>query len=105
EAYIQFNPEAYGENGEVKDEELKKILSDFMQEFRDHIERVLTVLHRGRGDRPPAPHRSLSAMQGATSRHHRSPGEAGRCPKTSTNVAAAALAMPLQNSSANSMLP
>mgnify|MGYP001424635841 CR=1 FL=1 len=47
EAYIQFNPEAYGENGEVKDEELKKILSDFMQEFRDHIERVLTVLPRG----------------------------------------------------------
>ena len=46
EAYIQFDPEAYGENGEVKDEELKGILTEFMQEFRDHIARVLTVLPR-----------------------------------------------------------
>src|SRR5690606_37903470 len=43
EAYIQFDPEAYGEDGEVKDPELEKILTDFMQEFRDHVERVLTV--------------------------------------------------------------
>ncbi len=47
EAYIQFDPEAYGEDGEVRDEQLKQILTDFMQEFRDHIERVLTVLPRG----------------------------------------------------------
>ena len=46
EAYIQFRPDAYGENGEVKDEELKGILTEFMQEFRDHIARVLTVLPR-----------------------------------------------------------
>ncbi|MGC5583424.1 NADPH-dependent FMN reductase [Ornithinimicrobium sp. W1665] len=46
EAYIQFNPEAYGEDGEVKDPELEKILTDFMQEFRDHVQRVLTVLPR-----------------------------------------------------------
>jgi chromate reductase len=46
EAYIQFNPQAYGDNGEVTDPELKKILTGFMQEFRDHVERVLTVLPR-----------------------------------------------------------
>jgi chromate reductase len=46
EAYIQFKPEAYGDNGEVTDPELQKILTGFMQEFRDHVERVLTVLPR-----------------------------------------------------------
>ena len=46
EAYITFNPEAYGEDGQVLEEELKGILTEFMQEFRDHIERVLTVLPR-----------------------------------------------------------
>ena len=33
-------------HGEVTDPELKKILTGFMQEFRDHVERVLTVLPR-----------------------------------------------------------
>ncbi|NLX00320.1 MAG: NAD(P)H-dependent oxidoreductase [Actinomycetales bacterium] len=46
EAYIQFKPEAYGESGEVLDEDLKGILTTFMEEFRDHIARVLTVLPR-----------------------------------------------------------
>ena len=46
EAYIQFVPDAWGEGGEVKDPELEKILTDYMQEFRDHVERVLTVLPR-----------------------------------------------------------
>ena len=46
EAYINFDPDAYGDDGEVKDEELKKILTDFMQEFHDHVERVLAVLPR-----------------------------------------------------------
>jgi chromate reductase, NAD(P)H dehydrogenase (quinone) len=46
EAYIQYDPDAYGEDGEVRDEELRGILTDFMQEFRDHIARVLTVLPR-----------------------------------------------------------
>ena len=46
EAYIQFKPDAYGENGEVLDEDLKGILTTFMEEFRDHIARVLTVLPR-----------------------------------------------------------
>lgn len=46
EAYIHFNPDAYGADGQIQDEELKGILTTFMQEFRDHIERVLTVLPR-----------------------------------------------------------
>ena len=46
EAYISFHPEAYGENGEVTDEGLAEVLRTFMQEFRTHVERVLTVLPR-----------------------------------------------------------
>ena len=46
EAYIYFHPEAYGENGEVTDEGLAEVLRTFMQEFRTHVERVLTVLPR-----------------------------------------------------------
>ena len=46
EAFIQFDPDAYGEDGEVTDESLRKVLTDYMQEFRDHVERVLTVLPR-----------------------------------------------------------
>lgn len=46
EAYIQFRPDAYGEDGEIKDGALKEILTSFMQELRDHIARVLTVLPR-----------------------------------------------------------
>ncbi len=46
EAYIRFNPEAYGADGEVTDEATRQILATFMQEFRDHIARVLTVLPR-----------------------------------------------------------
>lgn len=46
EAYIQFRPDAYGENGEVLDDELRGVLSSFMQEFRDYISMVLTVLPR-----------------------------------------------------------
>lgn len=46
EAYIRFNPDAYGEDGEVTDEATRQVLAAFMQEFRDHIARVLTVLPR-----------------------------------------------------------
>jgi chromate reductase, NAD(P)H dehydrogenase (quinone) len=46
EAYIQFKPDAYGEDGQVTDAGLRTVLSDYMQEFRDHVERVLTVLPR-----------------------------------------------------------
>jgi chromate reductase, NAD(P)H dehydrogenase (quinone) len=46
EAYIHFRPEAYAENGEVTDEATAEVLRNFMQEFRAHTERVLTVLPR-----------------------------------------------------------
>ena len=47
EAYIYFRPEIYREDGEVTDEGTAAFLRDFMTEFRDHVERVLTVLPRG----------------------------------------------------------
>jgi chromate reductase len=46
EAYITFSPERFGPDGEVVDEATAAFLRDFMAEFRDHIERVLTVLPR-----------------------------------------------------------
>lgn len=46
EAYIYFKPDVYTESGEVTDEETATFLREFMQEFRTHVERVLTVLPR-----------------------------------------------------------
>lgn len=46
EAYIAFDSEVYREDGQVTDESAKQFLTTFMQEFRDHLERVLTVLPR-----------------------------------------------------------
>ena len=46
EAYIYFRPEVYPESGEVTDEDAAAFLRSFMQEFRLHIERVLTVIPR-----------------------------------------------------------
>jgi chromate reductase len=46
EAYIQFRPGVFTEAGEVTDESTAAFLADFMQEFRLHTERVLTVLPR-----------------------------------------------------------
>jgi chromate reductase len=46
EAYIYFRPEAYGDDGQVTDEGTAEVLRTFMQEFRTHMERVLTVLPR-----------------------------------------------------------
>ena len=48
EAYVVFRPEIYGEDGSVSDESTAQFLRKYMQEFRDHIERVLTVLPRTR---------------------------------------------------------
>jgi chromate reductase len=47
EAYVHFKPGLFSDDGEVTDESTAGFLSDFMQEFRDHVERVLTVLPRG----------------------------------------------------------
>ena len=46
EAYIQYSPEIFTGDGQVKNETLKAFLADYMAEFRDHIVRVLTVLPR-----------------------------------------------------------
>jgi chromate reductase len=48
EAYITFKPEIYGADGSVSDESTAQFLRAFIREFRDHIERVLTVLPRTR---------------------------------------------------------
>ncbi len=46
EAYIQFSPETFSDDGTVTNEGTAKFLRDYLVEFRDHIERVLTVLPR-----------------------------------------------------------
>ena len=46
EAYITFSPERFRNDGEVVDETTAGFLKDFMEEFRDHVVRVLTVLPR-----------------------------------------------------------
>lgn len=48
EAYITFDPEIYGDDGSVSDESTAQFLTKYMREFREHIERVLTVLPRPR---------------------------------------------------------
>lgn len=44
EAYIQFTPGMIDDKGEVTVAATEEFLRNFMQEFHDHIERVLTVL-------------------------------------------------------------
>lgn len=46
EAYIHFDPDVYKADGEITDPDSKQFLTTYMQEFRDHVERVLTVLPR-----------------------------------------------------------
>ena len=46
EAYIQYSPEVFTDDGEVTDESTTAFLTGFMAEFRDHVVRVLTVLPR-----------------------------------------------------------
>jgi chromate reductase len=46
EAYIQFDPDVFGEDGTVGKPETEEFLRSYMAEFRDHIQRVLTVLPR-----------------------------------------------------------
>ncbi|QBX56028.1 NAD(P)H-dependent oxidoreductase [Nocardioides seonyuensis] len=50
EAYIHFKPEVFA-GGEVSDEETAEFLRSYLEEFRDHVERVLTVLPRSDPDR------------------------------------------------------
>ncbi|MFE3141012.1 NADPH-dependent FMN reductase [Streptomyces scopuliridis] len=44
EAYIKFSPEIFGNDGEVIDSGTEEFLRRFMEEYRDHVVRVLTVL-------------------------------------------------------------
>jgi chromate reductase, NAD(P)H dehydrogenase (quinone) len=46
EAYITFKPGLFGEDGEVTDESTAAFLTEFMEDFRTHTERVLTVIPR-----------------------------------------------------------
>ena len=46
EAYIQFRREDYAEDGTVSNESTEQFLTAYMAEFREHIQRVLTVLPR-----------------------------------------------------------
>jgi chromate reductase len=46
EAYIHFRPGLITEDGEVTDPTTEAFLRGFMEEFANHIERVLTVLPR-----------------------------------------------------------
>jgi chromate reductase len=46
EAYIQYSPEVFADDGEVTNDATATFLRGFMAEFRDHVARVLTVLPR-----------------------------------------------------------
>ena len=46
EAYLQLTPGLITESGEVTDETTAAFLRDFMEDFRTHTERVLTVIPR-----------------------------------------------------------
>ena len=46
EAYIQFTPGMITDDGEVTVESTEAFLRNYMAEFRDYVERVLTVLPR-----------------------------------------------------------
>ncbi len=46
EAYIQYTPEVFKDDGEVTDESTAEFLRGFLEEFRIHVERVLTVIPR-----------------------------------------------------------
>ena len=46
EAYIQFSPDVFTDDGQVTDPSTRDFLADFMKEFHVHTQRVLTVLPR-----------------------------------------------------------
>jgi chromate reductase, NAD(P)H dehydrogenase (quinone) len=48
EAYVQYSRSVFADNGEVINEETATFLRNYMTEFRDHVDRVLTVLPRAR---------------------------------------------------------
>jgi chromate reductase, NAD(P)H dehydrogenase (quinone) len=46
EAYIQYSPDVFTEDGEVTDESTREFLANYMAEFRTYMGMVLTVLPR-----------------------------------------------------------
>lgn len=46
EAYIHFTPEVFLDDGTVTKPDTEEFLRSYMAEFRDHVQRVLTVLPR-----------------------------------------------------------
>ena len=46
EAYIQYSPDVFADDGEVRNETTRAFLTDYLEEFRTHLVRVLTVLPR-----------------------------------------------------------
>ena len=50
EAYITWGEEDYADDGSITNPSTEEFLRGFMTEFRDHIERVLTVLPRPDAD-------------------------------------------------------
>ena len=46
EAYIHFSPDVFAEDGTVSNRATEEFLRSFMADFREHVQRVLTVLPR-----------------------------------------------------------
>jgi chromate reductase, NAD(P)H dehydrogenase (quinone) len=46
EAYIQYSADVFAEDGEVQNDATRVFLSEFLEEFRTHLIRVLTVIPR-----------------------------------------------------------
>jgi chromate reductase len=46
EAYIRFTADDFGDDGTITNSRTEEFLRDFMAEFREHVQRVLTVLPR-----------------------------------------------------------
>lgn len=54
EAYVRFDPEAYGDGGEVKDEHTAQFLRHYMEEYCAFVQRVLAANAPGHiGDEDP----------------------------------------------------
>jgi chromate reductase len=46
EAYIQYSPDVFTDDGEVTDETTRAFLTSYLEEFHTHLVRVLTVIPR-----------------------------------------------------------
>jgi chromate reductase len=57
EAYVKYSTDIFSPDGEILDDSTRQFLTTFMQEFHDHLVRVLTVLPRtvvAEADQPQA---------------------------------------------------